>query len=149
MIALFPLTQQTNWNPDCVARTNITNKFFYYYVTSSNTTIDFRPGLVQDSGSGFWLGHWVVRVNSLKKNQNDVVLVKKSQRVATGFLTRFCRVKRIVGSTRLVSWVTLGFFFPCFFFNPVQLQPQIGRLPDRHAEPSFKTMNTSNKIIVF
>jgi hypothetical protein len=42
------------------------------------------------------------------KNQNDVVLVKKknkSQRVATEFLTRSCRV----------SWVMLGFDFLYFF----------------------------------
>jgi hypothetical protein len=42
-------------------------------------------------------------------NQNDVVLVKrnKSQRVATRFLTKSCRV-------------TPGFFFSYFFFNPAQ-----------------------------
>jgi hypothetical protein len=42
-------------------------------------------------------------------NQNDVVLVKrnKSQRVATRFLTKSCRV-------------TPGFFFSYFFFNPAR-----------------------------
>jgi hypothetical protein len=64
-------------------------------------------------------------------------------------LTRFCRVKRVVGSTRQVSWLTPGFSFPCFFFNPTQLQPRIGQLPDRPIESGFKTMNTTNKIILF
>lgn len=47
---------------------------------------------------------------SFKKNkkQNNAVLVKKNQRVATGFLT---------GST---SRVTPGFSFPCFFLNPAR-----------------------------
>ena len=46
--------------------------------------IVFKPGLVagpvQGSGSGFWLGHQVAQVNLyFKKNQNDVVLIKKTK----------------------------------------------------------------------
>jgi hypothetical protein len=51
------------------------------------------------------------------KNQNDVVLVKKknkSQRVATGFLTRYCRV---AGSIYQVSRVTPDFFLLLFFLQ--------------------------------
>jgi hypothetical protein len=67
-------------------------------------SIVFRPGPVQ--GSGF---DRVARVKFFFLNQNDVVLVKrnKSQRVATRFLTKSCRV-------------TPGFFFPYFFFNPAR-----------------------------
>jgi hypothetical protein len=54
------------------------------------------------------------------KNQNDIVLVKKNQRVATGFLTGSCRV-------------TPGFSFPYFFFNPAWFQTRVGRVPDRPA----------------
>jgi len=56
----------------------------------------FKPGLVTDPG------HRVLTesdgsISILKKIQNGVILVKKqnkSQRDATRFLTRFCRVNR-------------------------------------------------------
>ena len=38
---------------------------------------------------------------------------------------------RVAGSTRRVSRVTPGFFFPRFFFNPVGFQPRVCRVPDR------------------
>jgi len=55
-----------------------------------------RPGLVagpvQGSGFGFWLGHrvWLGRPDQFfKKNQNDVVLVKKNKKKTkiNGFVT--------------------------------------------------------------
>jgi hypothetical protein len=49
----------------------------------------------------------------------------KSQRVCN----------RVVGSTRRVSWVTSGFFFPCFFFNPAGFQPRVCRVPGRPVGP--------------
>jgi hypothetical protein len=54
----------------------------------------------------------------LKKNQNDVVLVKKkkSQQVATEFLTGFCRVN------------PSGHDFSYFFINPARFQPRIGQV---------------------
>jgi hypothetical protein len=33
----------------------------------------------------------------------------------------------LAGSTRRVSQITPGFFFPCFFFNPARFQPRIAR----------------------
>jgi len=53
-----------------------------------------------------------------KKVQNKVVLVKKNQRVATEFLTGFCRVNR-------VGWVTPGHDFSNFFINPARFQPRV------------------------
>jgi hypothetical protein len=84
-------------------------------------TIVFRPGPVQGPG------HRVARVNSFFfLNQNDVVLVKKqnkSQRVATGFLTRS------TGS----SGQPTGFFLPLFFLQ-LSLIPAPGdRVPGRPA----------------
>jgi len=81
--------------------------------------IVFRPGSVQDPGSGFWPGHRVARVNSLKKNQNDIVLVKK---------------QKSTGCNWVFDWVLsgqLGFFFPCFFFNLTRFQPRVNRVPDQ------------------
>jgi hypothetical protein len=53
-----------------------------------------------------------------KKIQNEVVLVKKNQRVATEFLTGFCRVNR-------VGWVTPGHDFSNFFINPARFQSRV------------------------
>jgi hypothetical protein len=67
----------------------------------------------------------------LKKIQNDVVFVKKnknknkSQRVATGFLTGFCRVSRVTPGHGLCN----------FFINPARFQPRVGRVPGRPAGP--------------
>jgi hypothetical protein len=54
-----------------------------------------------------------------KKNQNDVVLVKKKQK-STGLSPGLDRVSR----------VTPGFFFPRFFVNPAQFRPRVD-LPGR------------------
>jgi len=67
---------------------------------------------IQDPGSGFFSGHRVVRVIFL--NQNNVVLIiQQSQRIATRFLTGSCRVNHILpgqpGHT--------GFFLPLFFLQ--------------------------------
>jgi hypothetical protein len=51
----------------------------------SINSIVFRFDPVQRPGSEFWPGRQVLFF--YKKNQNDVVLVKKNQRAATGFLT--------------------------------------------------------------
>ena len=59
--------------------------------------IVFRPGPVQGLDSGFWPGR--PGQFFFKKNQNDIVLVKKSQRVATGFLTG--QPVRLAGSHRV------------------------------------------------
>jgi hypothetical protein len=74
-------------------------KYIKIIINMGGRVIVFKPGPVagpvQGSCSRFWSGHPVARVNPyFLKNQNDVILVKKnkSQRVATGFLTGFCRV---------------------------------------------------------
>ena len=95
----------------------------------------FRPGPVagpvQKSDFRFWPRHLVVRVKFfLKKNQNDIVLVKKnnSQRVATG-------------STRRVSQANpqdhTGFFLSLFFF---QLSPVSAPNLKSTRQPGFKIM---------
>jgi hypothetical protein len=97
-----------------------------------------RPGLVagpvQDPGSRFWPGHRVLTGSpdwpgsSFFSNQNDIVLVKKKKKVngfATGSWSGF------TGSTRRVSQVAPDFFFPCFFFNPAQLQLRVSQVPGR------------------
>ena len=89
----------------------------------THKTIVFKPGPVQGSGSGSPGFERVTRVNPyfIKKNQNDVILVKKkkSQRVATGFFTRFCRV-------------TPGHDFSYFFFNPAWFQSRVSKLCLKH-----------------
>ena len=89
----------------------------YMFWFACTATIVFRPGPVQDPGSGFWLGHRVARVNCFLKNQNDIILEKKNQRVATGFLTGLAESP---GHT--------GFFLPLFFFNPVRFQIRVSPL---------------------
>jgi hypothetical protein len=71
-------------------------------------------------------------ISIFKKIQNGVVLVKKSQRIATGFLTGFCWVNRVTGSTRRVSWVTPGYGLYNFFINLTRFQPRV--------RPGFKTL---------
>jgi hypothetical protein len=79
----------------------------------NNKSIVFRPGLVKDPDFDR-----VARVNFFL-NQNDVVLVKKkNQQVATGFLTR--------------SPGYIEFFLPLFF-----LQPDLIPAPDRPARPGW------------
>jgi len=85
------------------------------------------PGLTGSAGS----------ILFFKKNQNDIVLVKKnkSQRVCHRVLTGSCRVSRVTGSTRRVSQVTSGFSFPRFFINPARFWLRVGRVPGRPAGP--------------
>jgi len=81
-----------------------------------------RPGPVQGPGSGFWPGHRVI----------ESVLFKKSQRVCNRVL-----------SGQPGRRVTLGFSFPCFFFNPARVQPQVpGRpaMPDRVSKLWLSTL---------
>jgi hypothetical protein len=93
-------------------------------MASTVLSIVFRPGSVQGLGFRFWSGYRVIRINSFfKKNQNDIVLVKKNQRVATGFLTGSCRINRVIPS----------FFFSLCFFQP-------GPVPARQAGPGLKTI---------
>ena len=69
----------------------------------------------------------VARVNFFL-NQNDIVLVKKNQQVATGS----CRV-------------TPGFSFPYFFFNPARFQPRVGWVPGRPARfQNYVQLNQSD-----
>jgi hypothetical protein len=68
------------------------------------------------TGSPGRLGQFV-----FKKNQNDVVLLKKQK--STGLQPDLERVSR----------VTPGFSFSRFFFNPAQFQPRVGRVPGRPA----------------
>jgi hypothetical protein len=65
------------------------------------------------------------------KNQNDVVLVKKTKvnRLPPG----------LAGSTYRVNWVTSSFFFSYFFFNPARFQPQVSRL----GWAGFQTMHSN------
>ena len=56
-----------------------------------------------------------------KKNQNDVVLVKKKQK-STGLSPRLDRVSRVNGSTRRV---TPSFSFFLFFVNPARFRSRV------------------------
>jgi hypothetical protein len=49
------------------------------------------------------------------------------------------------GSTCRISWVTPGFFFPRFFFNPARFQPrgQPGLGSTCGAGPGFKSIGSS------
>jgi hypothetical protein len=70
------------------------------------------------------------------KNQNDVVLVKKTKvnRLPPG----------LVGSTYRVNWVTSSFFFSYFFFNPARFQPQVSRVQvDPLGWAGFQTMHSN------
>jgi len=76
-----------------------------------------RPGFRVLAGSPGLTGSIL-----FKKNQNDVVLVKKKQK-STGLSPG---LDRVTGSTRRVSRVTPGFSFPRFFINPARFRPQVG-----------------------
>ena len=72
-----------------------------------------------------------INLDYLKKNQNDVILVKKknkSQRVATDFWLGFAGS---AGSTCRVIRVTPSHDFSYFFFNPTLFQSLVNRVPDR------------------
>jgi hypothetical protein len=116
-----------------------------YYWIANVWCIVFISGSVvspiQDPGSGFFSGHRVVRVIFL--NQNNVVLIiQKSQRIATRFLTGSCRVNHILPGqpSHRVNRVTPGFSSPYFFFNPARFQSRVGRIPGWPAGPGFKTI---------
>jgi hypothetical protein len=101
--------------------------------------IVLRTGPVQDPGSRFWPGHWVLTESPDRpgqfffSNQNYVVLVKKQKKIkVNGFVTGSW--SGFTGSTRRVSQVTPDFFFPCFFFNPARFQPWIDRVLDQPAK---------------
>jgi hypothetical protein len=97
----------------------------------------FEPGPVQGPGSGFWPGHRVLAGSAgsipiLKKIQNGVVLVKKkkSQRVATRFLTGFCRVAgQPAGSHRVMAYAIFS-----------STRPGSSPGSTRRAGPGFKTL---------
>jgi hypothetical protein len=55
------------------------NNLVFEFSGECHVTIVLIPGPIQGPGFGFWLDHLVTRVN-LKKNQNDIVLVKKNQK---------------------------------------------------------------------
>ena len=91
-------------------------------------TIVFRPGPVQNLGSGFWPGRpGQVFLKSKRRRFSK----KKSQRVITGFLIGSCRVTPV-------------FSFLYFFFTLAPFQPRVGRVPGRLAGPSFKTMHVTS-----
>jgi hypothetical protein len=99
----------------------------------------FKPGSVvnpvQGPSSGLWPGYQVVRVNSdFFKNKNDIILVKKkkkSQRVATGFLTGS------VGSAESPQVLTSSIFFK---LDPVPAPGQPGLKSTHQVRPDFKIM---------
>jgi hypothetical protein len=99
----------------------------YMFWFACTATIVFRPGPVQDPGSGFWLGHRVARVNCFLKNQNDIVLVKKK---STGCNRVFDRSCRVVGSHQVFS-------SPVFFQSGPVSDPG---LPARLGRVCFKSM---------
>ena len=108
------------------------NIFSRFHTLSILLSIVFRPGPVQGSGSGFWPGHLVARVNSffffkLERCRFSKKKIK-NQRIATGS----CRV-------------TQSFSFSYFFFNPTRFQPWV----DRRAEPGFKTMLLSVRFDIY
>ena len=95
-------------------------------------TIVFKPGQVassvQDSGSGFWPGHQVGRVNPyFKKIQNGIVFVKKS----TGCIPVFNRVFPSQSDYRvnLQGHIRSSLFL--FFFQPGPVPA-----PDQPAGPA-------------
>jgi len=109
------------WEPQSSCKVLIKPNIFIKYSISPKV---LRPGLVagpvQGSGSGFWPGHrvWPGRPGQFfkKKNQNDVVLVKKKTKKtkANGFVTgSWPGLARSAGSPGHT-----GFFLPPFFRQP-------------------------------
>jgi hypothetical protein len=78
-----------------INKTKFIKTSWYIWLPYHNRSkiIVFKPGSVQDPGSGSWPGDRVGRVNLyfLKKSKRRR-FNKKNQRVAIGFLTGFCRV---------------------------------------------------------
>jgi hypothetical protein len=88
-----------------------------------------RPGFRVLAGSPGLTGS--TRSILLKKNQNDVVLVKKKTQKSTGLSLGLDRVLPGQPGRR----VTPGFSFPRFFINPARFRPRVGRVPGRPAGP--------------
>jgi len=98
-------------------------------------------GPVQDLDSGFWPGHRVLTGSSsldrvagsipilLKKSKRRCFSKKKIQRVATWFLTGFCRINPPDRPSH-------DFFY--FFINPIQFQSRICHIPDRPTRGGFQ-----------
>jgi hypothetical protein len=103
-------------------RTLITHKKKKTYPSPVHFTHSFktRPG----SRPGFWVLTGSAGSFFFKKNQNDVVLVKKNQK-STGLQLGLDRVSRL----------TSGFFFPFFFFNPARFQPRVGWVSGQPTRP--------------
>jgi hypothetical protein len=76
----------------------------------------FRSGLVAGPNRILSFDR-VVRVNIFKKNQNDVVLVKKKKSMSCN------RVFDQVLLNQLGRRVTLNFSFPCFFLTRSNSSP--------------------------
>jgi len=89
----------------------------------------------------------VGRVNSyLKKNsKRRRFSKKKSQRVAIGFLTGFCKVNRVIRSTRRVSRVTPGHGL-CYFLSTRSSSSPGSTL---RAGPGFKTLHPAHIYILW
>jgi len=87
--------------------------------------IVFKLGLVQGPGSGFWSGRPGQFLFQKNSKRHHFSKKNKSQRVATGFLTGFCRVNWVTEST---GRVVPGHDFFYFFFNSARFQPRIGRV---------------------
>jgi hypothetical protein len=111
------------------------NKWRSMHINVEHLNHSSVAGLVQGPGSGFWPGHRVGRVNLyFKKNSKRRRFSKKknnSQRVATGFLTGFCRVNPPGRPGHIKSWLILFFHQP----DPIPTPGRPGR-----AGLSFKTM---------
>jgi len=90
--------------------------------------IVFISGSIQDSDSGFWPGHLISAGSIiLKKNQNDIVQLKK---------TKINGLQPSFGPGQPGHRVVSSFSFLCFSFNLARFQPRIGRIPSRAARPS-------------
>jgi len=102
--------------------------------------IIFKPGPVKGPGSGFWPGHRVGWINPyfLKNSKQRHFSKKKnkSQRVATEFLTGFCRVNPSGRLGHTGSWLFLFFLQP----GPVPASGRPGPGLTCRAGPGFKTM---------
>ena len=111
-------------------------------------SVDFLTIVLRPSpGSGFWLGHRVGRVNSFfkKKNQNDVVLVKKNKtkkkQKSTGLQPGLAGLTGSPG--QLAGSARSHRVFSSLVFSSTSPVPTPGRPgleTTRRAGPGFKTM---------
>ena len=134
MLGLRFLSQSTLLGISCPCVLEIKHCFVFVF-----QCIVFTPGLVtgpiQYLDFRFWPGHWILTWLSGRPSQ---FFFKKSKRCCFNIKKKVNGLQ--LGFVESTGRVTLGFFFPYFFFNPGRL----GSGPDRVLKLYFDELRFLN-----